>query len=90
MAIEEEFAVEVPDAEADKIRSKIRSCGDAIPTAYLSARPLFLGRFRRPRRTGRVRTQDGPKPTICEHGLTPSEDGGGMHCVVTQGEKHGG
>ena len=46
MAIEEEFAVEVPDAEADKIRSKIRPCGDAIPTAYLSARPLFLGRLK--------------------------------------------
>ena len=40
MAIEEEFAIEIPDAEADQIRSKIRSCGDAIPTAYLSARPL--------------------------------------------------
>ena len=33
MAIEEEFAIEIPDAEADKILS----CGDAI--AYLSAHP---------------------------------------------------
>ena len=33
MAIKEEFAIEIPDAEADKILS----CGDAI--AYLSAHP---------------------------------------------------
>jgi NADH dehydrogenase (ubiquinone) 1 alpha/beta subcomplex 1 len=34
MAIEEEFAIEIPDSEADKILS----CGDAI--SYISAHPM--------------------------------------------------
>lgn len=34
MAIEEEFAIEIPDSEADKILS----CSDAI--SYISAHPM--------------------------------------------------
>jgi NADH dehydrogenase (ubiquinone) 1 alpha/beta subcomplex 1 len=34
MALEEEFAIEIPDSEADKIQS----CGDAI--GYIAANPM--------------------------------------------------
>ncbi len=34
MALEEEFALEIPDSEADKILS----CGDAI--SYISSHPM--------------------------------------------------
>jgi NADH dehydrogenase (ubiquinone) 1 alpha/beta subcomplex 1 len=34
MALEEEFAIEIPDSEADKIQS----CGDAI--SYISSNPM--------------------------------------------------